>query len=72
MQFYEYVEKFRIDIDKFIKKAKISRASFYHYYNGTKIPHFKTAIRLEEACDKHVSVEEFRDPKNGKRKKRAS
>lgn len=58
MNLKQYFDKFRVDPLVFALKCKISVASVYRYKKGER-PHLKTAVRIEKATNKAVTVTEL-------------
>ena len=60
MTFKEYLNKYRITVEEFAVRSKLSSASIWHYFSGRRRPTQKTAERIEKMSDGLVTVMELR------------
>jgi len=63
----EYLNKYRISVSEFARRAGVLRGSIWHYFAGRRRPSQKTAERLEKASDGLVTVLEWRGKDDRKR-----
>lgn len=60
MTLRDYLTKYRITVEEFAVRCKLSGASVWHYFAGRRKPTQKTAERIEKVSDGLVTVFEMR------------